>query len=405
MRFLWTVIRKDWTRVRHDPFSLATSLAIPILLSAMMCLIFGRETPLPQGRLLVADGDDTIASNILVGPFNRDPLSKMVLVERVTESEGRARMNHGDASALLVIPPGFQEAFLQNQPFHLLLITNPSERIMPQVIQESLSIVVDGAFYVQRIAGAELRALHQPARTIEGWITAGSAMAAGLVGQLRRYLNPMAMELTTEVSAAPQKERSFASMFLPSMLFMGLMLIAGSLAQDIWKERMMGTLRRLAVSPAPLSSYLLARLIFVVSVYAVVALIGLAAAHWIAGVPVHNLATATIWLTFSGCAFFLILLYTSVSASTARAANVMNNLILFPLAMIGGCFFPFDWMPQWMARVGKLTPNGWAITQFIDILNGEIQARQMWIAIMGLTGVSLLMFLLALRKLQKGFVV
>jgi ABC-2 type transport system permease protein len=134
-----------------------------------------------------------------------------------------------------------------------------------------------------------------------------------------------------------------------------------------------------------------------------VALVGLVASRGLAGVPVPNLPAAVMWLTFAGSALFLMMLVVAVTASTARAASVMGNLIVFPLAMIGGCFFPFEWMPAWMARIGRLTPNGWAITQFQAILSGGIDARQLAVAVAGLTVVSAVMFMVALRRLRTGF--
>jgi len=39
---------------------------------------------------------------------------------------------------------------------------------------------------------------------------------------------------------------------------------------------------------------------------------------------------------------------------------------------LGGSFFPFDFMPQGFARIGRLTPNGWALGQLQNILTGTI---------------------------------
>jgi ABC-type multidrug transport system permease subunit len=405
MRFLWIAVRKDWSRVRRDPFSLATSLAIPLILAVMMSLVFGRGQAAPQGRLLVADEDSSVASNLLLSAFNRDPLGKMLLVEKVAQADGHARINRGDGSALLIIPAGFQEAFLNNRPFRLELFTNPAQTILPQIVQESLSIMVDGAFYVQRVAGDQLRAVATGNAPPDELIASVSVSINHVVTSLRRYLYPLAMDLETVVVADKSESRSFAATFLPSMIFMGLLMIANSLAFDIWRERLMGTLRRLAVSPAPLGAFLAGRLIFVATVFAMVALVGLVASRGLAGVPVPNLPAAVMWLTFAGSALFLMMLVVAVTASTARAASVMGNLIVFPLAMIGGCFFPFEWMPAWMARIGRLTPNGWAITQFQAILAGEIDARKLAVAVAGLTAVSAVMFIVALRRLRSGFLV
>ena len=69
MGFLAVSLRKDWARVRRDPFSLATALGIPLVLAVLMSLVFGRQPAAPQGRLLVADEDNTIGSTRLLGAF------------------------------------------------------------------------------------------------------------------------------------------------------------------------------------------------------------------------------------------------------------------------------------------------------------------------------------------------
>jgi ABC-type multidrug transport system permease subunit len=287
----------------------------------------------------------------------------------------------------------------------LQLFTNPAQRILPQIVQQSLSIMVDGAFYVEHVAGDQLRAFDTRNAPPDALIASVSVSINHLVTSLRRYLYPLAMDLETEVVADPGESRSFAATFLPSMIFMGLLMIANSLAFDIWKERLMGTLRRLAVSPAPLGAFLAGRLIFVASVFALVAAVGLVAARSLSGLPVASLPAAVMWLTFAGSALFLMMLVVALAAATARAASVLGNLIVFPLAMIGGCFFPFEWMPAWMARIGRLTPNGWAITQFQAILSGEIDARKLAVAVAGLCAVSAVMFIVALRRLRSGFLV
>ena len=404
MRFLWISLRKDWSRVRGDPFSLGTAIAIPLVLAVLMSLIFGRSPATPHGRLLIDDEDQSIASNLLTGAFNQDPLSKMMTVEKVGREEGQAQIGRGDASAFLIIPKGLQQAFLQNSPCQLQLLTNPSQRILPQIAQESISIMTDAAFYLQRAAGDQLRALDASSSTADMVSRLGASVNLAMT-TWNKYLNPRLIDLDTEVVREQRQTLSFAATFLPSMIFMGLLFISSSLAGDIWKERLIGALRRLAASPVPLGVFLASRLVFVAAVYAIVAVVGLVAARQIAGMSVPNLPAAVLWMVFVGAAFYLLFLWISLIASTARAANVLANLLIFPLSLIGGCLFPFEWMPDWMVRIGKFTPNGWAIVEFKAILAGSAAASQLAIAVAALVAVSAVAFVLALRRMRSGFVV
>ena len=384
MRFLIVSLRKDWARVRRDPFQLLTALAIPLVLAVLMSLVFGRQPATPQGRLLVAAEDNTIASNHLLDGFRSEALGKMVAIEKVTRAAGRARIDRGDGSAFLIIPKGLQQAFVGNLPLRLQLYTNPSQRILPQMIQETLAITVDAAFYLRHLAGSELPTL-----------------ASGRIPpELDRYLNPPLIGIETAAVRQRKPAPSFAATFLPSMLFMGLLFIASSTAGDIWKERMLGTLRRMASSPVSLASYLAARVVFVAMLYVVVALAGLVAAQRLAGMPAPNLPAAALWMAFAGTIFYLLFLWVSVQPATPRAAGVLANLIIFPLAMLGGCFFPFAWMPAWMVTIGKLTPNGWALATFQAILDGAAGTAQLAASAALLATLGALAFFFTLRRLR-----
>ena len=63
-----------------------------------------------------------------------------------------------------------------------------------------------------------------------------------------------------------------------------------------------------------------------------------------------------------------------------RAASVLTNSIAMPLLFIGGSFFPFETMPAWMARIGRWTPNGWALGHLKDILDGRENAMILGLA-------------------------
>ena len=81
------------------------------------------------------------------------------------------------------------------------------------------------------------------------------------------------------------------------------------------------------------------------------------------------------------------------------------NLIMFPLAMMGGSFFPFEAMPAWMAAIGRRTPNGWAVEQLKAILNGAIEPARLVAAFAGLLLVAALAFWIAVRRVRRAFLV
>lgn len=403
MRFVWVSALKDLRILRRDPFSVATWVGIPLCIGLLMRLVFGGGGGAqPQGLLLIADRDQTIVSNLLAGAFSNDPLGKMLIVEKVEERTGRARIDRGDGSALLVIPQGLQDAFLNNRPYRLQLFTNAGQRILPKIVEESLSGMVDGSFYLQRVAGSKLRGLDTGPPT-DADLIQRALQTRRLVEDMRKYLSPPLIQLETTVVAEKKKSAGTGDFFFPNMIFLSLLLMANGLSTDIWRERTSGTLRRLAVSPAPLAAFLAGRVAMVALVYGVVAIAAVTTAKYLAAVTVTNMAAAAGWAAISGTVFYLLLLPMAVYSSGQRGADVRGNLLVFPLAMAGGCFFPFEVMPDWLARIGRWTPNGLAVVQFKAVLQGAASPAHLAAVLAGLAALGFMAFLLTLRGLRGAF--
>lgn len=401
MRFLLIAVRKDLARLRRDPVGLATSLGIPLVLVTLVTLVFGGGQATPQGRLLVADEDGTVLSQALTGAFSRGPLSKMLVLETTGREEGRRRMDRGDASALLIVPKGFQDAFLQNQPAQLSLVTNPAQEILPNIVEETLSIVVDGGFYLQRLAAIPLRNIASEQTPSDDTVARVSVAFNRLGRSLTKYLNPPLIDLELHVTAENRGSQNVTAVFLPAMLFMGLLFVGNAYALDIWKEQSWGTLRRLATAPVSLGAFLGGRLISLALILTGVALVGVAGMRWFAHVPVASIPLATLWIVLSGMAFYLFLVTIALHTSGQRVANVVGNLVVFPLALVGGSFFPFEMMPDWMASIGRFTPNGWAVTEFKAFVAGSAHTKDLLVGAGYMAAVGSLLFLLTLRQMRK----
>jgi ABC-2 type transport system permease protein len=409
MRFLLTAARKDLLRLARDPMSLLVWMGIPVFTGLLLLVVFGGRPATPHGLLLVADEDGTLISGVVSTAFAQGELGKMFLVEKVEQAAGRRRMARGEASALLVVPKGFSEAVLRNQRCQLKVVTNPSQRILPRIVEEVASVLADSAFYVNAIAGDQLRVFAVPPpggvwtypdATIAGVSTAFNRLAESL----RKYINPPVIKLETGVrkDATPEGP-DIPKLFFPSMLSMTVLFFAQGLSGDIWKERNHHTLRRIASTAAPLWQFLAGKLIALASALALAGAAGLACARWLLGLPVPNPVLAALWVVASGAALYLFLTLLQMLAASARAANLLVNFCFFPLAMLGGIFFPFEMMPAGMAALARRLPMAWALMELRSLLADPAQAAHAAFAFAVLGAVCTLLFLLALARLKRGF--
>jgi ABC-type multidrug transport system permease subunit len=407
--FAWETARKDWQRLVRDPVGLALWIGLPLIVGILMTLASGgREGPEPKAHVLVADLDDTFLSNFLVGAMSQDAAGSFITAESVTEAEGRRRIAKGDGSALLVIPEGFARAVLLEEPAALELVKNPAERILPGIVEEALTMLTDATFYLHRLLGDDLRQFADgPPEGSDTFPDERIAEFSTRINQTMRRLGDLlfppviALEVATGAESGEKTESDpMALLFVPGLLFMSLVFMAQGMAQDFWRERTRRTLRRIVVSPQPVAMFLAGKLIAGAGLMLGVVTVALGAAWSYFGLPLERFPAAVLWATFSGVVLITILLVIMLHASSERTAGVLAMALVFPLLMVGGNFFPFEVMPEGMAAVGKLTPNGWALAQLKAILAGEIVPSTLVVAFAGLLAVGAGLFVWSARRLQ-----
>jgi ABC-2 type transport system permease protein len=404
MRFVLATARKDLLRLRRDPLALAAWVGIPLTIALLLHLaVGGRGQARPRGLLLVADEDQSAAGLLLTGAFSQGPLAEMVTVERVNQASGRERMRRGKAAALLVIPKGFGSAFLQDRPARLRLVTNPAQQIVPEIIRETLSIVVEGGFYLQQVVGDSLRTIASgpgPQGFPDVGVADLSVRFNQLATRLRGYFDPLLIRVETVVQETRRPFR-FSEAFFPGMLILGLMFVSQGLGADLWREKDLGTLRRAAALPQGLRAFVAGKAAAAAVAMLVVSATGLAFGRALLEVPVASWPLAVGWLTVSGVAFYLLLSVVQLLASSARMGNILASVVVFPLTMAGGSFFPFELMPQGMARIGRWTPNGWILTQLRELLGGAPEWPQLGLRVAVLAGAGAVLFLLVTRRVRR----
>ncbi|MEO6711396.1 MAG: ABC transporter permease, partial [Planctomycetota bacterium] len=355
-------------------------------------------------------------SRAVASAFSQGELGKMFDVEPVELEAGRKCIHDGDGSALVVVPLGFGEALLLDKPTQLELVKNPSRQILPRIAEETLGLAADAVFYVQRIAGDRLR---KQIETIvngppEGQSVMPTAFVAGFsieinntIERLSRYFDPLVLTVETEPVVPEDKSaprNNFALLFFPSMLFLALLFMAQGLSEDLWREKSLGTLRRATCAPGGIGALLLGKFLCATILIGGVAACGMFFALLAFGLDWSRAPLGLLWITLCGAFLFALMVLIQVHAKSQRGGNLLTNSILFPLSMIGGAFFPFEAMPDWMSRIGRLTPNGWALEEFKRILFGESGFAE--IASGGIALAMLTCFLLwwAVQRTRSAFV-
>lgn len=129
-------------------------------------------------------------------------------------------------------------------------------------------------------------------------------------------------------------------------------------------------LRRLRLAPVNTGSIVLAR----IGVSLGVALIQMALFLLIATTPYFGLKLTPGWwaaipvLICGTLAFMSIGLLVGSFAKTQQAATAIANLIILPMAFLGGAFIPLDFAPAWLRETSYVMPLRYLVTGMQDVM-------------------------------------
>ena len=183
-------------------------------------------------------------ATLLAGAFSQGALGNMISIEKVERRRRPAPHQQGRRVRASDYSRGTSlRRCWKARPLNLQLVRNPAQRILPDIIEEVLSMLTDAAFYFQIVAGPQLRdgrARARPAMPPSPGFRCSSIIQ---IVDLRKYLSPPLIQLETKViEDKTDKPGGFAALMLPGMIYMAVFFIAGGLATDVWRERTFGAL-------------------------------------------------------------------------------------------------------------------------------------------------------------------
>src|SRR5690606_13875904 len=98
-------------------------------------------------------------------------------------------------------------------------------------------------------------------------------------------------------------------------------------------------------------------------------------------IPLKQWPILVVGLVFAGMVMWQLLLVLALMLNSQKSANIVVNAAIFPILMLGGSFFPFEAMPDWLAAIGIYLPNGWLIQTLKDYLISDNTAG-LWLPLL-----------------------
>jgi ABC-2 type transport system permease protein len=190
---------------------------------------------------------------------------------------------------------------------------------------------------------------------------------------------PVAVFLIASQIAGPRVGRAamqpggVVSAFMPVLasVLMAMSAIT-SLVTIVSIYREGGILKRLRATPLSPMVILSAQVIVKLSFTALTLLIMvLAGRHYFPpGTPVPMFSYGMALVFTTGALLSVGFLIASV-VPTARFAQPIAAVVLYPMVALSGLFFPIETLPQWLRLVARLLPLGYAVSLLDGVWRGE----------------------------------
>ena len=192
-----------------------------------------------------------------------------------------------------------------------------------------------------------------------------SQAVSAAIGQIGQRINeqaagtaPQPQVVSINTHGVQSKHLSYIDYLVPGILAMSIMQSAiGGLANSFVVLRERGVLRRIKVTPFPLTSFIAARITsqFAVALCQAAVLLGLARVFFHVEIVGSLLGVGAFVLL--GCLAFLTIGFLVAGVSGKQeSASALAQLITFPMLFFSGVFFSLDQAPTWLQDLAKVLP-------------------------------------------------
>jgi ABC-2 type transport system permease protein len=205
--------------------------------------------------------------------------------------------------------------------------------------------------------------------------------------------------LPIEERPVTAQDVSFMDVFAPGILAMSLMnsgVIGLATAFVTYRER--GILRRIRVTPFPLTSFILARVIsqLLVAGLQAVILIGMAWAFF--GLHLRGNPLVLLLAIVAGALAFLAIGFAiSGMAPNAETAASYANLVTFPMLFLSGIFFSMENAPAWLRPITKILPLSYLVDALREPMSFGNGLSAIWLDLLALLVTFIIAMAIAVR--------
>lgn len=358
MKIILNIIIKEFLQLKRDPRLFGIVFLSPVI--QLLMLGYAANMDVNTVHTVVYDQDKTATSRDLVQRFQR---SGYFQIDDYVDSysEVTEDINSGKTLWALVIQKDFEKKIKRNQTAPVQTIFDGSDGNRTSIAFGYVQGIISSYSQNILIQNADRTGIKNP-------------IVGSLVPDIRVWYNP---DLKTRV------------FMIPSIMGLILMVITTILmSMAVVKEREIGTLEQLIVTPIKPSQLIIGKLIPFVILGFIDVLIVLSVMIFWFGIGIKG---SFIFLVFSSFLFVLStlgigLFISTISKTQQQAMMVAQFGIMMPMIYLSGFAFPIENMPKIIQYVTYIIP----LRYYITILRGIILKGASFMELLPETGMLLL---------------
>lgn len=373
MRTILHIIKKEFLQLKRDPKMFVIILVAPVF--QLIFLGYAVNMDVEKVQTVIFNQDNSKTSRELLEKFSGNRYFEFVEhVDNYTDLQ--THIDNGTASLAIVIPIDFEKKIARNETADIQAIFDGSDGNKASIT----------AGYVQKIVGDYSINIIQNRMKKNGQFIIPIGQ---ITPEIRAWYNP---ELTTRIYMIPG---------IVGLLLTIITLILTSLA--IVKEREIGTLEQIIVTPIKPIQLILGKLIPFAILGFIAVTIVLIAMNLIFGITIRG----SLFVLFSTTLLYILstlglgMLVSTVSRTQQQAMMLAIFVVMLPMTFLSGFAFPIENMPQFIQGITYIIPLRYFMTILRGIILKGVGFSELWFEVSMLFAIGSFVFTLSILRFKK----
>lgn len=333
MRALWILLEKEFRQTFRNPAILRMMFMMPAI--QLILLPLAADYEIKNIRISIVDQDHSQTSQRLISKITSNHYFTLANYSNSYE-QALADIESDDADILLQIPPAFERQLLRENTAGLFVAVNAINGVKGGL----------GGAYLQSI----ISGFNQDLVTELSVLQTNSANSIVQVKPSFWY-NPL---------------MNYRFFMVPGILVVLVTMVGAFLSSlNIVKEKEVGTIEQINVTPIGKGQFILGKLIPFWVLGLIILTIGLLIARIAYGIiPEGSLGVIYLFAAVYLLAVLGLGLLVSTFADTQQQAMLISFFLMMIFILLGGLYTSIDSMPEWAQVITRFNP----VTYFIEVM-------------------------------------